>query len=380
MTYRFYEFFAGGGMVRQALGARWTCGFANDFDPRKAAAYAANFDADHLHVGDVAEVRPEALPGRADLAWASFPCQDLSLAGKGAGLGEGSRSAAFWSFWGLMQALKAAGRAPRLIALENVTGLLTARGGADFAAICDALAEAGYRFGAMMIDAACFVPQSRPRIFIVATLDEAPPALTGEGPDEAIHPPRLREAAARLRPETAARWVWWRWRAPAARNKALSDLIEEDGEGVAWMSEAETRRLLGLMTPGNLDKLRRAGLSGRREVGTAYRRTRVDEAGARRQRAEARFDGLAGCLRTPGGGSSRQTILVVEGERVRARLMTAREAARLMGLPDEYRLPSGFGDAYRIAGDGVAVDVVRHLAETLFEPLLDGAGADRRAA
>ena len=49
-------------------------------------------------------------------------------------------------------------------------------------------------------------------------------------------------------------------------------------------------------------------------VGAVYRRTRPDENGIKRQRAEVRFDDVAGCLRTPAGGSSRQIILVVEGK------------------------------------------------------------------
>ncbi|MDR3716047.1 MAG: DNA cytosine methyltransferase [Puia sp.] len=91
----FYEFFAGGGMARAGLGDEWRCLFANDFDEKKASSYRANWGAEHLTVKDVAKVKVEALPGQADLAWASFPCQDLSLAGDGAGL-KGHRSGSFW--------------------------------------------------------------------------------------------------------------------------------------------------------------------------------------------------------------------------------------------------------------------------------------------
>ena len=124
-------------------------------------------------VGDVANLKPADLPGVADLAWASPPCQDVTLAGDRAGL-DGARSGSFWPFWRLMQALRAEGRAPRLIVIENVPGLLTSHGGKDFDAICDALTDAGYRFGAVVIDAALFVPQSRERVFIVA-VDAARP-------------------------------------------------------------------------------------------------------------------------------------------------------------------------------------------------------------
>ena len=93
--------------------------------------------------------------------------------------------------------------------------------------------------------------------------------------------------------------------------------------------------------------------------------------GRKVQRAEVRFDGLAGCLRTPRGGSSRQVLAVVGAGQVRTRLLTPREAARLMGLPDTYELPKAATSALHVAGDGVAVPVVRWLAQELLAPLLD---------
>jgi DNA (cytosine-5)-methyltransferase 1 len=104
-------------------------------------------------------------------------------------------------------------------------------------------------------------------------------------------------------------------------------------------------------------------------VGGVYKRTRFHH-GIKVQRAEVRFDNIAGCLRTPAGGSSRQLILVVEGEKIRSRLISSRETARLMGLPDSYKLPDGYNEAYHLTGDGVAVPVVRHLAKHLFEPII----------
>jgi DNA (cytosine-5)-methyltransferase 1 len=106
------------------------------------------------------------------------------------------------------------------------------------------------------------------------------------------------------------------------------------------------------------------------QVGCVYRRTRRDAEGRRQQRAEVRFDGLAGCLRTPAGGSSRQTLLIAQGGTARSRLISARETARLMGLPDDYRLPARYNEAYHLTGDGVSVDAVRWLRQHLFEPLL----------
>ena len=96
----YYEFFAGGGMARAGLGQGWTCLFANDIDAKKGASYAANWGNEHLKIEDVGALSSKDLPGAANLAWASFPCQDLSLAGSGAGL-NGERSGTFWPFWRL---------------------------------------------------------------------------------------------------------------------------------------------------------------------------------------------------------------------------------------------------------------------------------------
>ena len=364
--FTFYEFFAGGGMARTGLGPGWTCLFANDFDAGKAEAYRANFGGGDLFVGDVWGLDAGSLPGRADLAWASSPCQDLSLAGARGGL-QGKRSSAFWGFWRLMEQLAAEGRAPRAIGLENVTGLLSSHGGADFTALSAALAGLGYRFGALEVDAAMFTPQSRPRLFVLAVRDAA---VAAGGPG-GFHGPAVMKAFDRLPEALKDRWVWWRAPPPARRNLGLADLLEPD-EDARWLAGPKAERLISLMGPLHRARLEALKLTGGRHVGTAFRRTRI-EAGQRVQRAEARFDGVAGCLRTAAGGSSRQFVLVVEDGQVRVRLLTAREAARLMGLPDDYRLPKATTAALHLAGDGVVAPVVRHLAAHVLEPVLSGA-------
>jgi DNA (cytosine-5)-methyltransferase 1 len=373
----FYEFFAGGGMARAGLGDGWSCLFANDFDARKGLTYQANFGAGALMVGDVRKVTAADLPGQAELIWGSFPCQDLSLAGGGAGL-KGERSGSFYPFWNIVKALVAEGRAPRIVALENVCGTLTSHNGSDFAAICKTFADAGYRYGALVINASLFVPQSRPRLFVIGVRAdvEIDPSLLSSGPIEPFHTAALQRAFDRVGGKARENLVWWNVPTPARRNQCFADLIEEHPTSVAWHSTAETGRLLAMMSPINLDKVKAAKRAGRRMVGGVYKRTRLDERGGKVQRAEVRFDDVAGCLRTPAGGSSRQVILVVDGDKVRSRLISARETARLMGLEDGYRLPKTYNEAYHLTGDGVAVPVVRHLASHIFEPLLGlGAGA-----
>lgn len=384
----FYEFFAGGGMARAGLGEGWRCLFANDIDAGKAASYAENWGDSGLAVKCVGALTAAEIPGHADLAWASFPCQDLSLAGGCAGLG-GKRSGTFWLFWNLMRSLAGEGRAPELIVLENVCGALTSHGGRDFAAICGALREGGYRFGALAIDAVHFLPQSRPRLFVIAARAELalPEPLVEKAGDPGVEPggrqwrpANLLAAHEKLPERLKESWIWWRLPSPPPRKVSLESILEASPEGVAWSAPEQTLRLQAMMSPLHRKKVELAGKMQRPVAGAVYRRTRRDKTGGPLQRAEVRFDGVAGCLRTPAGGSSRQTILIVEGKSVRSRLLSPREAARLMGLPESYRLPGNYNQAYHLAGDGVAVPVVRFVAAHLLEPLLAASGRGRDAA
>ncbi|MGA2437774.1 MAG: DNA cytosine methyltransferase [Acidobacteriaceae bacterium] len=373
----YYEFFAGGGMARTGLGRQWKCEFANDISPMKAAAYLRNFkDSNRLFaLCDINELNAKNLPGRADLIWASFPCQDLSLAGSGKGL-NGSRSGLIWSFLKIVRKLKRLERGPKVIVLENVTGLLNSKNGHDFYDILGALRREGFLFGTLMMDAVHFLPHSRPRIFLVAVDIEQIPIsahlINGRLTRKyRWSSPRLDSLWENAPFSLRDSWVWWNIPAPPARRSTLTDIIEPKANN--WDSPEYTARLLQLMAPLHRSKVKEACSRGEEVVGTLYRRTRsLDD--VRTQRVEVRFDGISGCLRTPSGGSSRQRLLFVSGGRIRSRLLTTREAARLMGVPDRYKLPSSYNEAYQIAGDGVAVPVVGWLAKHLLFPLLSTKG------
>jgi DNA (cytosine-5)-methyltransferase 1 len=369
----YYEFFAGGGMVRAGLGSeKWRCLFANDFDHKKSAVYRRNWGGDALKTADIRSMTTQDLKGQSNLAWASFPCQDLSLAGGGAGL-KGDRSGTFWPFWSLMTDMVRENRAPNIIALENVCGTLTSHSGKDFAAICSAFQELGYRYGAVVIDAAHFVPHSRPRLFIVGvrTDIEIPKELTQEVPSPLWHTRALRTAYEGIPKAAQNQWLWWSLPSLMPRLSSFDELIEDNPPDIEWHTATETQNLIAMMSDVNRAKLVAVKRTKKRTVGAIYKRTRLSEEGFKVQRAEVRFDDIAGCLRTPAGGSSRQLILVVEGTKVRSRLISGRETARLMGLPDTYELPLNYNEAYHLTGDGVVVPVVRFLSESLFEPILD---------
>jgi DNA (cytosine-5)-methyltransferase 1 len=362
----FYEFFAGGGMARLGLGAAWTCFFSNDFDAKKVESYRQNFPpANEMHHGDVALVTPAQLPQHATLAWASFPCQDLSLAGNGKGLA-GNRSGVFWAFWKLMQDLKKEGRRPPIIALENVSGLITSHKGEDLTNLIGAFSAEGYRVGALALDGALFVAQSRPRVFLIAVARGVtmPKGLVGKVPNPVWHPESLQEVVEGLTPEVRKDWLWWKLPMPRKEAPHLLDVIELEPKGVLWHTPQETNKLLSLMTAGNLAKVTAAKKIGTLQVGTVYKRTRQNI-----QRAEIRFDGVSGCLRTPSGGSSRQLVMLVEGNNIRSRLISPRETARLMGLPETYILPERYNDTYHLTGDGLVVPAVSWIEAHIIRPV-----------
>ena len=297
----FLEFFAGGGMARAGLGSFWRCIFANEIDEQKAECYRTNWEADGLVVDDVANLKPTQIPRETDLAWASFPCQDLSLAGDYHGLA-GQRSGTFWPFWKLMRALIGGMSGPRIIALENVCGALTSHSGRDFAAIASAFSGSAYRFGAMTIDARFWVPQSRPRLFVIGIRGDlsVPKEVQGQPSDE-WHSRALRAAQALISRTARSRWIWWNLPLPQQRTATFTEIIEEIPQGTIWNTPRETDYVVSLMAPLHRKKLDLAikltKKSEARVVGCVYRRTREGQ-----QRAEVRFDKIAGCLRTPAAG------------------------------------------------------------------------------
>ena len=373
MKHTFYEFFCGAGMVRAGLGKNWDCIFANDFDGKKALTYQNNWGADgELQVKDIREISANDLRGSVDLAWASFPCQDLSLAGNGAGL-KGKKSNVFYQFWNIIKDLVQDGRGPKIVAVENVCGTLTSHSGQDFKSIVQCFLQANYRCGAVVIDAELFVPQSRRRLFIIGIRQDVhlDGKLIAPGPISSFHSRSLQKAVNGLDLDCRKKWLWWNLPAPPLRKLVFSDILETNFEVLDWHSPEQTKNLLSIMSPINLAKVDAAARAGRVMVGGVYKRTRPDISG-RKVRAEVRFDDIAGCLRTPNGGSSRQTILIVEGLNIHSRLITARETARLMGLSDSYKLPKNYNEAYHLTGDGVVVPVVAFLSKYLFEPILFG--------
>ena len=368
-TPKYAEFFCGGGMVRAALQDRWDCVLANDIDPMKCAVYERNWGQEALHQGDIATLPDAKLRQPIDLYWASSPCQDFSLAGKGQGL-SGARSGVFGHWADKIETAIDAGFAPRIIAFENVVGLVSRNAGADLNTVLARFVRLGYKVGALEIDARRFLPQSRPRLFVICVRNDVDIAgLTDPKPSHAFHGKKLQKFLSVATRPVRSNWLWWKLDDLPPAHLPLDTVLEKRPK-MPWFSAADTDRLVSLMSPPSLERLRVARKAGRTVVGTIYKRGRPDAEGNVRQRAELRTDGLAGCLRTPAGGSSRQILMFINGNQIKARLVSSREVARLMGLDDSYRMPDTYNNAYRVAGDGVAVPVVRYLDDVLFAPIL----------
>lgn len=372
--FRVAEFFAGMGLVRMGLeAAGLRVVYANDIDGGKRGLYEGHFrdGASHFHLGDIHKVEAGSLP-RVDLATASFPCTDLSLAGGRAGLNAGPQSSAFWGFVRILEEM--GGRRPRVVMLENVLGFLSSHGGADFRAAVKALNGLGYAVDVAAVDARWFVPQSRPRLFIVGAME----------PGRAAAEPGL----SRVRPEAVVefvrgnrdlRWAFHELPEPPERaGRTLTEILEPLAEDDRrWWPKKRREYLYGQFSARHRE-MADAMIAGKKwSYGTVFRRVRAQEDGEKRSMGELRVDGVAGCLRTPKGGSARQILFKAGYGRYAARLLTARECARLMGA-DEFVLPEGRGAETRALfgfGDAVCVPAVAWVAEHLLRPLLEGKGS-----
>ncbi len=348
--YPFMDFFAGSGLVTESLKDFFDLVWANDIDLKKADVFMANNPGAPFLLDSIKNVNGSQLP-EAVLSWASFPCQDLSIAGNLEGI-NGKRSGLVWEWLRVLDEMKV--RSPLLTA-ENVSGLVNADSGAHYLELHHALIQRGYRVGAIEINASHWVPQSRPRIFVIAIQDTANLyGMISPCPNWA-HPQAIRELSKGLK-----NWVWWSLPKPAVTRQELDTLMDYEIDNVScdW-----SEHNVSLIPQYHLDRMM-AEIQKGRKFFLGYRRIRNHK-----QVLELRFDGLAGCLRTPNGGSSKQIVVFQKNGKTCARLLSVVEAARLMGVSPTYKFPGKYNDGYRALGDAVAVPAVRFIGEHLLYPL-----------
>jgi DNA (cytosine-5)-methyltransferase 1 len=346
------EFFAGIGLVRLGIERQgWKVVFANDIDADKLEMYEANFGRDHFHLGDIHKLNADDLPP-CDLFTASFPCNDLSIAGAWAGL-DGKESSAFW---GLIRILKDLGkRRPPLVMLENVVGFLQSRGGKDFETAMLALNELGYLTDAFILNAVHWVPQSRARLFVIAKQDHGQERC-----------PFVMESEARpdmlfgfISQHPNVRWDIRDLPKLPKLSTRLEDIVEDlPDDDPNWWDKARAKYFFNQLSERHLMAARLLMGQKKYRYATAFRRVRNG-----RSMAELRTDGIAGCLRTPRGGSGRQILFKAGKGLYRVRLLTARECARLQGVPDSYKVEVPLNQALFGFGDAVCVPAVEWITK-----------------
>jgi DNA (cytosine-5)-methyltransferase 1 len=357
------EFFAGIGLMRIGLeNAGWQTVFANDIDEDKWQMYRDQFgDTGEFIVRDIHELKISEVPTVA-LATASFPCNDLSLAGARHGLA-GAQSSAFWGFIDILKAMKRGRRLPPLVLLENVTGFLSSHDGHDFEDALLALNDLGYAVDAFIINAARFVPHSRQRLFVTG--------IRTRQPDELKETPGFYESD--VRPPGLANFILmhpdinWRIRElpPLPKcSKRLADILEDlPPNHQMWWSRQRCEYMLNQMSPKHRAEAEAMIHGDTIRYGTVFRRVRYGKS-----MAELRTDSVAGCLRTPRGGSGRQILVVAGKGRLAVRLLTGRECARLMGA-DDFKLNVPLNQALFGFGDAVCVPVIEWIANNYLNPV-----------
>lgn len=172
---RLIELFAGIGSQTQALtniGIAHKVVAISEIDKYAIQSYEAMHGKAN-NLGDIRKI--EELPD-ADLWTYSFPCQDISVAGKGAGIKEGTRSGLLFEVERLLRVASEKGTLPKYLLLENVKNLVSKKFKADFDKWLDFLAELGYTNYWKVLNAKDYgIPQNRERVFCVSIRGEHKP-------------------------------------------------------------------------------------------------------------------------------------------------------------------------------------------------------------
>lgn len=365
------DFFAGIGLVSMGLdNAGWETVYALDHDPQKAAAYTNHFGPNHYVVKDITMLTGREVPDVL-LAHASFPCTDLSVAGGRKGINHGE-SSMLWHFIRILSEMKKryGKQRPPIILLENVEGLLTSNDGKDLESLLRALNDLNYFVDITRIDASHFVPQSRVRIFIIGIHDSIIRNL-----DTHTLTQTHNLTSSNARPKKIAAYVarypdigWYFHGLPnlPIRRASFEDVIDLAAK---WWPNEKAEFIYKQMHPYHRKLVDRLLKEKKFHYFPAFRRTRERE-GKHQATVELRTDGIAGCLRTPKGGSARQILVRVGRGEMLVRLVNEKEAARLMGADDFKLNPSmSLNDVLFGFGDAVCVPVVSWLAKNYLDNL-----------
>jgi len=294
---------------------------------------------DRMEIPDDGTELRGSVPPAVDVLTGGFPCQDYSVAGNRGGLA-GDRGALWWEYLRVIDSIR-----PTWVVGENVPGLLSSRGGADFETIVGSLTECGYGVAWAVLDAQYFgVAQRRRRVFIVGHSGGQPrPEVLALSEGLFGHPEPRRETGERTAPTLAART---RGGTDDLLNGALAPVAIQD----------TTRMSKDQNGAGVSDEDVSYTLDGQSRPGVAFMEN---------QRGETWEAPIAQAVNSGGGKPGQGYAAARIGAQVRR--LTPLEGERLQGFPDGWTDTPGNSDTqrYRQLGNAVAVPVVEWLLRRL---------------
>ena len=373
----YLEFFAGVGLVREGMSlGGWDCLWANDISKDKQDTYIQNYGDEHFVLADIWDVVKDSdnLP-EAFMYTASFPCTDLSVAGNRAGLA-GAKSGTVNALFEILDKKERANIKPKIVMLENVKGFLTSNDGEDCRNIVNLFTQLGYYVDILEVDASYFTPQSRQRVFMIAVEQNTANQIMVMRNDEDAQDPwwdildsnsvlRSKKVTNIVKNNPELNWGLFNVEFNRELNNNLNSIIDlsVEADSALWWNDERQEHLFNQMNPKHKNTLDEMVNDDYLSYGTVFRRMRKGIS-----TAELRTDGIAGCLRTPRGGSSKQILIQAGFGGWKVRLLNPREYARLQGVRDSFLLPDNMNKSFFAMGDAVCVPVIEFLSNQILSP------------
>lgn len=320
MSFKFIDLFAGIGGIRLGFDSiGGNCVFSSEWDKFAQITYEANYG--EKPQGDITEIDENSIPDH-DLLLAGFPCQPFSQAGLKGGF-QDTRGTLFFDIARILSAKR-----PSVVLLENVKGFKAHDNGRTYQVVEETLEQMGYRVFSKILNAKDFgVPQNRERIFIIALHESLQGSDSYEFPE-----PKL-----------------------SAQPK-VGDILDDTVDSKYTISDR--------LWEGHQRRLRE-----HRAKGNGFGYSMFNQASPYTSTISARYhkDG--------------SEILIAQPDS-NPRKITPREAARLQGYPDTFKIPVSDVQAYKQFGNSVAVPVIRAIAYSLSPYLMvqQARGQDEKAS
>jgi DNA (cytosine-5)-methyltransferase 1 len=321
---KYFSAFSGVGGFDLGMPANWECIGMSEINKQANMVLKYHFK-DVKNYGDIEKINYEELPD-FELLIGGSPCQDISIAGKRAGLA-GLRSRLFFSYVAILKSKK-----PQYFIFENVKGLLSSNSGWDFAEVANQFSEAGYDIWWQVLDARDYgIPQHRERIFIFGT-------IRGE-PQPKVFLVKRKTGMDTQEIKIASNGKWQS--SMVYDSSGISPTLQRPGHG-----ENKIKIAVPVLTPNRVEK-RQNGRQYKEDGNCAFTITRQDRNG------------------------------IYDGERLR--YLTPLECERLMGWPDNWTkyglnekddvVELSDNARYNLIGNGVVPQVVRVIIGGKFKDL-----------